>query len=184
MERITADMTTLNEFGMTPEMILGGERAEIDPEPKTDKKTSYIRYDFATKLVDAYADDLLLAYRTVQEMEAEVTRLTQELSQAQSEAASSKDQAQRLLSGESSFAEAEKLLATFEQQLESLAASKQADESMIENLSAQVQELIELRDTVPQLKEDVNAVLNNLRSYFEEEGIEMPDGNYDDDLSG
>lgn len=183
MERITADMTSLSEFKMTPELILDGERAEFDPEQKIAKHVDYVRYDFMKKLVGAYADDLLNAYRTVEGLEAENEKLSQELLAAQENAAASAEQVKRMLDGEASFSEAEKLLATFEQQLETLAANKKADEATIKDLRAKVQELIKLEKTVPQLKEDVTAVLNNLRSYFAEEGIEMPDGEFDDDLS-
>jgi chromosome segregation ATPase len=175
MKRITADTTSLNEFGLTPELILQGERAEFDPEPKPNpKKASYVRHDFAVKLMEAYADDLLQAYRAIDELEMQVTNLQDELEKTEETATKAAGQVKDMLKGNEEFANAEKLLAKFEQQLEQLAQDKQMDKSTIDKLQNEVKELVELRDTVPALKEDVNTVLMNLRSYFDEEGIEIP----------
>ena len=44
-------------------------------------------------------------------------------------------------------------------------------------------ELVALREEVPQLRADVDQVLKNLQSYFEEEGLDMYPQGYSDDLS-
>lgn len=176
MERISAENTSLNEFGLTPEIILSGERAEFDPEAKPNpRKNTYVRHDFAEKLVGAYADDLVAAYRVIEELESEVDELKATLSETSQAAETSTKQVRQMLKDDKEFAEAEKLLATFENQLETLMKNKEMDKETIANLNSQIAELIEFRDTVPQLKADVEVVLNNLRSYFEEEGITIPD---------
>lgn len=185
MNRITADMTALGELNpeLTPDVILSGERIEFDPEAKLNKKIDYVQFDFAVKIVNAYADDLLSAYRAIEELERENDELRGQLAEARKAAQESGAQVKQMLSGDKKFADAEKLLARFEQQLDILAKDKQADKSTIANLSSQVRELAQLRDTVPQLEADVNAVLDHLRSYFAEEGMDIPDfaAEYDDD---
>lgn len=184
MKTITQDSTSLHEFGLTLDLILSGEKCEFDPETKVNaRKEKYVLHEFATRLVDAYADDLLAAYRAVEELEAENERLAGELADTASAAEKAGGQLNKVLAGEKEFAGAEKLLAKFEQQLETLIKDKKVDKTTIENLKGQVAELAELRETVPQLEAEVNEVLDNLRSYFEDEGIEIPDydGEYDDD---
>lgn len=176
MKSITADMTSLHGFDMDPDLILSGERAEFDPEPKPSRKEAYVRHEFAKKLVDAYADDLLLAYRTIEELEAENEALKAEAEEQAKAAEASASQVRQLLKGEQGLADAEKLLAKFEHQLEALANDKRTDKSTIQELSAQVNELLALKETVPQLEEDVNTVLENLRSYFSEAGIDLDMG--------
>lgn len=181
MNQITADITSLNEFGLTPELILQGERAEFDPEAKPNpKKATYVRYDFATKLVGAYADDLLQAYQKINELEMQITNLQDEVGKATETANKAAGQVKDMLKGDQEFADAEKLLAKFEQQLEQLAQDKELDKSTIQELQKEVEELDNLRKTVPQLEQDVNTVLANLKSYFDEEGIELPDVDVDD----
>jgi len=67
---------------------------------------------------------------------------------------------------------AETLLAKFENQMSTFAKDKQMDKETIEALRTQVSELMELKETVPQLEEAVNTVLANLKMYMDEEGIE------------
>ena len=184
MNQITADTTSLNEFGLTPELILQGERAEFDPEAKPNpKKATYVRYDFAMKLIDAYADDLLQAYRKIDELEMQIVELGDENEKTTEAANKAAGQVKDMLKSEQEFADAEKLLAKFEQQLEQLAQDKEMDKSTIEKLQVEVNELVELRDTVPQLEQDVNNVLANLKTYFDEEGIVLPDVDDDDDAT-
>lgn len=177
MERITAEMTALNETfkGFTPDAILGGERLEYEPAAKVTRKDDYVLYDFAVSMTDACVSDLAAAYRTIGEMENEIADLKAQLSEASVRAENSAGQVQKVLAGQEEFKDAERLLATFEEQLDMLANDKQADKALIADLNAQVQELLDLKDTVPQLEADVNAVLANLRTYFEDEGIPMPD---------
>lgn len=181
MRTIEQETTALNEYGLGLDLILSGEKAEIDPETKINaKKNKYILHDVATKIIDAYAEDLLTAYRAIEELEGEIDRLSADLDETSKAVQTSNGQVKKLLAGEQELANAEKLLAKFEQQMDTLAKGKEMDKTVINNLTAQVNELIELRDTVPQLEADVNAVLENLRTYFEEEGIPMDDGEYDD----
>lgn len=184
MNTITQDMTALNEFGLTIDLIMSGEKCEFDPETKVNaRKEKYVRHEFASHIVDAYAEDLLAAYRAIEELEAKNAALTEELTDATNTAQKTNGQVHKLLAGQKEFAGAEKLLAKFEHQMEAFAKDKQMDKTTIENLRKQVEELAALRDTVPQLEADVNEVLDNLRRYFEEEGIPFDDeeGDYDDD---
>lgn len=177
-------MTSLNEHGLTPELILNGERIEFDAEEKVNtRKNSYVRYDFAEKIINACMGDLTLAYQKIEELESELSELGANYDSMQKEAETSAGQVQKMLAGEKELGDAEKLLAKFEQQLDALAKDKASDKATIASLTTQVQELVELRDTVPQLEADVNAVLDNLRSYFAEEGIDIPGDAFDDDLS-
>ena len=185
MRAITPEQTSLSELGMTLDIVLSGEKVDFDPETKINKRANdYVLLDFAKKVADAYADDLLAAYRAIEELEQEVDQLREELGETAQAAETSAGQAKQLLKGEQEFADAEKLLAKFEQQLEAFAADKRIDKETIEKLNRQVRELKELGEKVPQLEADVNEVLANLRSYFEEEGISMPDPGEDDDYLG
>lgn len=182
MRSINPDTTSLKDFNLTLDVILNGEKAEFEPEKKVmPRKVDYVQCDFATKVVDAYANDLLEAYRAIEALEAENDRLREESAESAKAAEASTAQVRKILQGDQKFADAEKLLAKFEQQLETLAKDKQADKSTIEALRSQVVELNELKHTVPKLQEDVNHVLDNLRGYFEAEGLEMPGDDYDDD---
>ena len=145
MNQITADTTSLSEFGLTPDIILQGERAEFDPEAKPNpRKADYVRHDFAMKLVDAYANDLLQAYRKIEEMEHQIVDLKDEIDKITEAANKSAGQVKDMLKSNQEFDDAEKLLATFERQLEQLAQDKETDKTTIEQLRGQVKELITL----------------------------------------
>lgn len=175
--------TALSEYGMTPDVILGGEQIEFDPEAKVNaRKEKYVLYDFAKKLVDACISDLVDAYRTIEELEGQNTDLSTQASEAADAANKSSDQVRRVLAKNHEFQAAEQMLAKVEQQLDTFARDKKMDEetiqglrSQVENLKGQVTELNHLKETVPQLEADVNQVLADLRSYMEEEGIPVDD---------
>lgn len=175
--------TALSEYGMTPDVILGGEQIEFDPEAKVNaRKEKYVLYDFAKKLVDACISDLVDAYRTIEELEGKNTDLSTQASEAADAANKSSDQVRRVLAKNQEFQAAEQMLAKVEQQLDTFARDKKMDEetiqglrSQVENLKGQVTELNHLKETVPQLEADVNQVLADLRSYMEEEGIPVED---------
>lgn len=174
--------TALSEYGMTPDVILGGEQIEFDPEAKVTRKEKYVLYDFAKKLVDACISDLVDAYRTIEELEGQNTDLSTQASEAADAANKSSDQVRRVLAKNQEFQAAEQMLAKVEQQLDTFARDKKMDEetiqglrSQVENLKGQVTELNHLKETVPQLEADVNQVLADLRSYMEEEGIPVDD---------
>ena len=175
--------TALSEYGMTPDVILGGEQIEFDPEAKVNaRKEKYVLYDFAKKLVDACISDLVDAYRTIEELEGQNTDLSTQASEAADAANKSSDQVRRVLAKNQEFQAAEQMLAKVEQQLDTFARDKKMDEetiqglrSQVESLKGQVTELNHLKETVPQLEADVNQVLADLRSYMEEEGIPVDD---------
>lgn len=175
--------TALSEYGMTPDVILGGEQIEFDPEAKVNaRKEKYVLYDFAKKLVDACISDLVDAYRTIEELEGQNNDLSTQASEAADAANKSSDQVRRVLAKNQEFQAAEQMLAKVEQQLDTFARDKKMDEetiqglrSQVENLKGQVTELNHLKETVPQLEADVNQVLADLRSYMEEEGIPVDD---------
>ena len=179
----TITETALSEYGMTPDVILGGEQIEFDPEAKVNaRKEKYVLYDFAKKLVDACISDLVDAYRTIEELEGQNTDLSTQASEAADAANKSSDQVRRVLAKNQEFQAAEQMLAKVEQQLDTFARDKKMDEetiqglrSQVENLKGQVTELNHLKETVPQLEADVNQVLADLRSYMEEEGIPVDD---------
>lgn len=183
MKKINADTTALNAVGVTPELLLSGEGIELNPEKKVDRRGQYVQYEFAANLVNALTTDLRNAYRAIEELESDNEGLAAQLADAKDESAANAEQVRRVLAGEASLSEAEKLLATFEQQLETLAAGKKDDEALIADLKAEVNELVALREEVPQLRADVDQVLKNLQSYFEEEGLDMYPQGYSDDLS-
>lgn len=179
----TITETALSEYGMTPDVILGGEQIEFDPEAKVNaRKEKYVLYDFAKKLVDACISDLVDAYRTIEELEGQNTDLSTQASEAADAANKSSDQVRRVLAKNKEYQAAEQMLAKVEQQLDTFARDKKMDEetiqglrSQVENLKGQVTELNHLKETVPQLEADVNQVLADLRSYMEEEGIPVDD---------
>ena len=185
MKRITADQTALAGLSpeLTPDVILSGERVEIDPAEKLNRKEKYVLYSFAESIINAYAEDLLAAYQAIEALEQENEDVSKELADMTKAAETCNAQLKKVLAGEKAFADAEKLLARFEQQMDTLAKDKQVNESTIASLRSQVKDLVKLKEEVPQLKEDVNAVLQLLRSYFDEAGIEAPDFSdmYNDD---
>lgn len=179
MTRIETESTALWELGkMTPDMILDGERAELDPlEPKkiNARKGQYVDLNFVKKVIDAYADDLLQAYRTIQSLEEELSEAKGQSEVAVKRADTAAKQVQDMMRGDAEFQKAEQILATFEQQLETLASQKAADAAMITDLQGQLQSLLPLQDEVPRMRQDVQTVIDNLRGYFEEEGLEIPE---------
>lgn len=180
MKRIVSEQTSLQELGLSVEMILAGDNhVEVDPEPKPNRKEQYLRYDFATRIMDAYGDDLLAAYRVIEELEEENASLQAELEQATDAANKASKQVRSVLAKEKEVQEAETLLAKFENQMSTFAKDKQMDKETIEALRQQVSELMELKETVPQLEDAVNTVLANLKMYLDEEGLEISD--LDDD---
>lgn len=186
MRSINAEDTSLNEFGMTPELLLSGETCEFDAETKLNRKESYVKLEFARKLADAYHSDLVRAYRAIESLEGEVEELKAQNENLSASGQKAAAQANALLKGNDDFKKAEQLLAKFEQQIETFAKDKRADKATIEQLQAeagglrrQVDELIELKEKVPQLENDVNQVLDYLRECLEAEGIEVPD--YEDE---
>ena len=173
MKRIVSEQTSLHELGMSVEIILAGDNhVEVEPEAKVDRKEPYLRYDFATKIMDAYGDDLLAAYRVIEELEAENEALQEEVKQATDAANKASKQVRSVLAKEKEVQAAETLLAKFENQMSTFAKDKQMDKETIEALRTQVSELMELKETVPQLEEAVNTVIANLKMYMDEEGIE------------
>lgn len=176
MKRIVSEQTSLQELGLSVEMILAGDNhVEVDPEPKPNRKEQYLRYDFATRIMDAYGDDLLAAYRVIEELEEENASLQAELEQATDAANKASKQVRSVLAKEKEVQEAETLLAKFENQMSTFAKDKQMDKETIEALRQQVSELMELKETVPQLEDAVNTVLANLKMYLDEEGLEISD---------
>lgn len=180
MTRIDPESTVLSKYGLTVDAILDGDAADFDPEKKLNRKGSYVQYDFAKAIVGAYADDLLQAYRVIEELEAELAEVTGNLESVSGQAQKASTQVKRMLAGDQKFADAEKLLAKFESQMELLAKDKQVDQATITKLRTEVSELITLRDEVPKLRADVDAVLTNLQSYFEEADIPIPFDDSDD----
>lgn len=173
MKRIVSEQTSLHDLGMSVEIILAGDNhVEVEPEAKVNRNEQYLRYDFATKIMDAYGDDLLAAYRVIEELEAENEALQEEVKQATDAANKASKQVRSVLAKEKEVQAAETLLAKFENQMSTFAKDKQMDKETIEALRTQVSELMELKETVPQLEEAVNAVLANLKMYMDEEGIE------------
>lgn len=173
MKRIVSEQTSLHDLGMSVETILAGDNhVEVEPEAKVNRKEQYLRYDFTTKVMDAYGDDLLAAYRVIEELEAENEALQEEVKQATDAANKASKQVRSVLAKEKEVQAAETLLAKFENQMSTFAKDKQMDKETIEALRTQVSELMELKETVPQLEEAVNTVLANLKMYMDEEGIE------------
>lgn len=186
----TISETALSEFGLTPDLLINGEQIEFDPAQKVNgRKNQYVLYEFAKKLVEACTRDLAEAYRTVEELEAKNAELETQASEAADAANISSDQIRKVLAKDQDFQAAERMLAKVEQQLDTFAKDKQADQKTITELRTQVgilkeqvkdlnqmeEELNTLRQTVPQLEADVNQVLEDLRANMEAEGIPIDD---------
>lgn len=174
MNRITDAQTVLSEYGLSIEQILAGEGVDFDPETRLNKKVSYVQYDFAKKVIDACLSDLEAAYRAIEDLEATLSETSEQLASTEDAAKSATGQVKRMLTGEDRFAKAEQLLAKFESQFEQLQRDKQVDLSTIKKLRKEVGELIELKETVPQLKSDVEAVLENLENHLRDAGVDIP----------
>lgn len=186
----TISETALSEFGLTPDLLINGEQIEFDPAQKVNgRKNQYVLYEFAKKLVEACTRDLAEAYRTVKKLEAKNAELETQASEAMDAANISSDQIRKVLAKDQDFQAAERMLAKVEQQLDTFAKDKQADQKTITELRTQVgilkeqvkdlnqmeEELNTLRQTVPQLEADVNQVLEDLRANMEAEGIPIDD---------
>ena len=113
MRSINAEETSLNEFGMTPELLLNGETCEFDAEKKLDRKESYIKLEFARKLADSYHSDLVNAYRVIESLEVENDELKAQNEDLSASGQKATAQANALLKGNDDFKKAEKLLAKF-----------------------------------------------------------------------
>lgn len=186
MSEFKPENTELTELGLTHELIMTGERIELDPETKIKRKEKYVRMDFITKIIDAYADDLLAAYKHIESLTEQYEDVQTQLENVTDEATKSTTQLKQILASDAQFTKAEQLLATLEKRIETFVKTKKVDDATIQQLNEQVSQLKtqvtefkQSQDTVEQLKADVELVLENFQRSMEEAGINL---DYEDDL--
>lgn len=128
----------LEDLGLTRDMILSGEIAELDPvepEKKTRKNPNpgpYYLAETVDMVIEAYNSDLRQAYERIQELEAELAEKDQHLNTQGEEIAQFQENNARL----SQFSN---LLGGLETKMNELQAGKQADLARIQQLQSSVE---------------------------------------------
>lgn len=175
IKHIDKENTALGELGLTYDLIMDGEFAELSPEPKINRKIKYVRHEDITKIIEAYSTDLREAYKVNESLEEYLMEMKGDLDNAIKAFESTKAQLTQILQSEQSLKTTETLLGTLEEQLDKLEKAKMLDAQTIAELRQQVAELEENQSTVEDLSQEVDNILSNLRSYFDEEGIQIDD---------
>lgn len=176
MQRITDDMTALAENqNLTIEMILKGEGMEFDPEKKIDRKQKYTLLDPVTKIIDMYTKDLQQAYTVIQQLEDELEDSRKALDEVTVAAKKSADQVRAVLAGQAKFSDAEARLSALMASVEELRDHHNEDTALIAKLRQQIKDAQEMAALIPDLKEDVQFVLDTLEEALVKCGLSIDD---------
>ena len=175
MERIQTESTALGTQGLTIDLIKQGECMEFDAETKFNKKLKYTRLDLVVKIIDLYTKDLQQAYAVVEQLEGELSDSQKALDEVTEAAKKSAQQVRAVLAGEKKFSDAETKLAELMASVEQLRQSHAEDGALIAQLRQQITEAQHLANTVPELAQDVQFVLDALEKSMNEYGIDIND---------
>lgn len=175
MQRITDEMTALSSQNLTIELILKGECLEFDPAKKIDRKQAYTLLDPVTKIIDMYAKDLQQAYNVITQLEDELEDSRKALDEVTIAAKKSADQVRAVLAGQAKFGDAEQKLSELMASVEELRDHHNADTALIAKLRQQIKDAQEMAALVPDLKEDVQFVLDTLEEALAKSGISIDD---------
>ena len=175
MERINNENTSLGTIGLTVDMIKQGEVLEFDPEKKLNRRGEYVSLDQVSRAIGLYAKDLLQAYTVIEEMEAEMAEIKENLDEVTKAAQTSAAQVKQVLAGEKRFTESETKLAEMAASLEKLKQSNEDDKAYIAELQSQMKEFQDMADQVPELAQDVQIILDALEASIKEAGLSIDD---------
>lgn len=195
MYGIDKENTALSKLGLTYDMITQqNERIEIEPVAKTTRKEKYIEYELANSIKEAYADDLEEAYHVIESLIRENAELTSDVEKYQKLDKNKAAQLKKVLDGDAAFKEAETLLAQLDQQMEAFEKAKKEDRERIQTLQTalndarselsmlseraeiaanDMEELQSLRNEIPQLRDEVQSIIDDLMANLEAAGIEI-----------
>lgn len=135
-------MTKLNEFGLTTDLILGGEKAEFDAivlDPKQKKLFKELTaegrpltyLDDVDMVIDAYSDDLRSAYLRIQELERELEEQTAYIERLETNA-------NKLVHGsdaaDQELYDVERMVESLEHTVAEISEARQADQDLITSL--------------------------------------------------
>lgn len=179
MERISNDSTMLATQNLTIELIKQGECLEFDAEKKLNKRSQYTLLEPVMKVIEMYTKDLQTAYLTIEEMEQELAENQKALEEVTAAATKSAEQVRKVLAGERRFGDAETKLAELMASVEELKRSHEDDGETIAKLKEQIQEAQALAESVPELAEDVQYVLDAVQKSVLDAGLDL-----DEILSG
>lgn len=175
MERINDDMTALASMGLTVDLVRQGECLEFDEEKKINKKLKYTQLDLVAKVIDLYTKDLQQAYNIIEELEGELADSKTALDEVTAAAKKSADQVRAVLAGQAKFGDAETKLAELMANVEKLRQSHAEDGAIIAQLRQQVKEAQEYAELIPDLKDDVQFVLDTLEKALADNGLNIED---------
>ena len=168
---IDRDATALGELGLSYHEVAKGEYAELDPDPRPNRKKKYVQYEIVEAVIGAYAEDLQRAYQSNESMETVLEKQTEELRGFQTKFETAQKQLNEMMRAQEKFAIVEGMMATMEQQMQMFETDKEANEEVIGTLREQMAELDAQTQAIDEMREDVEQVLTNLSSYFVEEGF-------------
>lgn len=171
---IDTDDTKLSQLGLTYDLIMDGEHAELDPEVKINKrKSQYVTMETVEFVVDAYSSDLMEAYRANESMIAYIAQCEEDLAQAKAAFETTKGQLEQIMDADENLRTTENLLASLDDQITKLDESKRLDSATIASLRAQMADMEAAQITTEELAAEVDLILDNLQKYFSEEGIDI-----------
>ena len=170
---IDTEDTQLTELGLTYDLVMAGEHAELEADVKPKRKGEYVALELVNHVIAAYADDLLEAYRVNESLVESFHTIKEDLRDASETLQGTQAQLNAILEADENLAATETLLSTLEGQIDKFADSKVLDEETIRNLRGQIEELNNSQLTVEALAQEVDLVLDNIQQYFADEGIDV-----------
>lgn len=173
--KVDKDNTELSEYGLTYGHVLDGRKAELEPEKKTKRREDYILADTVNTIVSDYAADLLEAYESNESMESYIADMEAKLEEASEAFTKSQEQVESLLESQGELTEIENAMATLDQQMEQIAKERESGNMENSELRSELEEtyanLQAEKERVDTISMQVEEVMTNLESYFDEEGI-------------
>lgn len=176
-ETVDKEATALGEMGLDYDSIMEGEFAELEPVKKTKRKNQYVGLEMAEKVIDAYAADLLEAYKSNESMEGRIGKLTESLTQYKKQFEETQEKLNKMSDSIEKLSQMEGLIATMEEQMKTFDEDKGFDQETIEEMRTTLSERQEEQERrnqeIEQMRTDVEDVLQSLVDHLEEEGIDI-----------
>lgn len=168
---IDREATALGELGLSYYEVAKGEYAELDPDPRPNRKKKYVQHEIVEAVIGAYAEDLQKAYQSNESMEAVLEKQTEELRGFQTKFETAQKQINDMMKAQEKLSAIEGLMATMEQAMQMFENDKESNEEVIGNLRKQLTEMEAQTQAIDEMREDVEQILTNLSSYFVDEGF-------------